>query len=279
MLLMSPTTPTIESRLQVGLRNPRSISRNIRASAGGLAVHHGGASQGIPATVKHTICRARVRGWQDYHMDGKGWVDLAYSWVVCQHGTVMTGRGFGVRTAANGTNDANDRYLACCWLGGGSETPTPAALNGIEWLIGEIRRRGAGRDVKPHRAFFGTDCPGSLLAHQTPNWTIAIIGDRATTPATPGARPATVPPFPLARGQYFGPKDGGKNSISGFYGHRSDLARWQAAAFTRNPSLTRLQADGLYGPKTAAWVRAFQAKRLVGVDGLIGPTTWGLAWR
>lgn len=277
-MLMNPPAPRLESRAQIGLRNPRSISRDIRASAGGLAVHHGGAAQGIPETLRHDLCRARVRGWQDYHMDGKGWVDLAYNWVVCQHGILMTGRGFGVRSAANGTNDANDRYLACCWLGGGTETPSAAALTAIEWLIGEIRRRGAGRDVKPHRAFFGTDCPGSILATWTPNWTLAVIGD-ATTPSTPGARPALVPAFPLGRGQYFGPRTGGPNSISGFYGHRSDLARWQAAAPSHAPSLGRLEADGLYGIKTATWVRQFQAKRLVGVDGLIGPTTWGLAWR
>lgn len=265
-----PAAPVIDSRAAIGLRSPRSISTAIRAAAGGLAVHHGGDAQRIPASDAHTRCRARVRGWQDFHMGERGWVDLAYNWVVCQHGILMVGRGFGVRSAANGSNDGNDRYLACCWLGGGDEQPTPAAEATIGWLIGEIRRRGAGTDVQPHRHFFQTTCPGDVLAKAADVWRSATILEPGTKPsARPGK--ASAPAFPLSRGQYFGPRTGGPNSISGFYGHRSDLARWQG-------KVGGLLADGLYGPATAARARALQATKKVDVDGLIGPVTWKAAW-
>jgi len=283
-ILLTPVAPTLESRAQVGLRAPRSISRNVRPAAGGMAIHHGGEAQKIDTHDAHTACRARVRGWQDFHMDGRGWVDLAYNWVVCQHGVVMVGRGLGVRSAANGTNDANDRYLAVCWLGGGAETPTPQASAAIEWLIGEARSRGVGRDVQPHRRFFATTCPGDPLAAATKVWATAIIGAAAgavggavVPPATPGAKPATVPAFPLPSGYYFGPRDGGTQSVSGFFpvaGHsvRPALARWQAR-------VGGLQADGLYGARTAARAREFQKRNHLPIDGKIGPVTWKAAWR
>lgn len=273
-ITLTPAAPTIDSRAAVGLRSPRSVSTNIRAAAGGLAVHHGGDAQGIPASDSHARCRLRVRGWQDFHMGsapvGRGWVDLAYNWVVCQHGVLMVGRGFGVRSAANGSNDGNDRYLACCWLGGGDEQPTVAAKTAIEWLVGEIRRRGAGTDVQPHRHFFPTTCPGDALAKMADVWRGATILEPG---AKPSARPgkASAPAFPLSRGQYFGPRAGGPNSVSGFYSHRSDLARWQA-------KVGGLTADGLYGPATAARARALQAAKKAAVDGLIGPVTWKAAW-
>jgi peptidoglycan hydrolase-like protein with peptidoglycan-binding domain len=268
--ILTPTAPTLDSRLQVGLRQPRSISHNIRPATGGISIHHGGDAQKIPASASHQNCRHRVQEWQDFHMDGRGWVDLAYNWVVCQHGIVMVGRGWGVRSAANGSNDGNDRYHAVCWLGGGNETPSDHAVNAIVWLIGETRTRGGGRDVRPHRFFFGTTCPGDWLAGQTPFWATATVEDRASAPATP--RPATIPAFPLAIGQYFGPRTGGPNSISGAYSHRSDLARWQAKA-------GRLIADGVYGPRTATRARQVQTAHHLPVDGLIGPKTWRAVWQ
>jgi len=34
-------------------------------------------------------------------------------------------------------------------------------------------------------------------------------------------------------------------------------------------------ADGLYGPNTEEQVRAFQTAQNIGVDGVVGPETWG----
>jgi hypothetical protein len=97
-------------------------------------------------------------------MDGHGWVDIAYTSGYCNHGYVLAGRGYGVRTAANGTNDSNQNYYAFVWVGGGSAKPNQTALNALEWLIGDARKHGdAGNKVKPHSLFHSTACPGDTI--------------------------------------------------------------------------------------------------------------------
>ena len=89
-------------------------------------------------------------------------------------------------------------------------------------------------------------------------------------PKTPNA-----PKFPLGSNEYFGPKSGPNNSVSGYYSHRSDLRRWQQRMKDRGWSIT---PDGLYGNRTATVARKFQAEKGLAVDGLIGRRTWDAAW-
>lgn len=153
------------SRADAGLRSPRSRSRRVWPDQGGVAVHYGGA--GKPPS-SHAGCVATWRGWQSYHMNTHGWVDIAYNFGFCNHGYVFAGRGMGVRSAANGTNDANSRFLAAVWIGGGSYTPTRQALDALEWIIAEVRTKGdGGSSVRPHRYFKSTTCCGDYLSDVT----------------------------------------------------------------------------------------------------------------
>jgi hypothetical protein len=251
--------PQIDSRAVLRLRAARSVSHDIHPESGGLAIHWGGEKMGL-GTQPHESCRAAVRQWQAFHMDTRGWVDIAYNWVICNHGVIMTGRGWNVRSAANGTNDSNDHYVAACWLGGlGDPDPSAAARFAFGWLARDIQSRGAAPDVQPHRHFYNTDCPGAAL--------VAVADTlRAAKPST------ATPPFPLPAGSYFGPVDGPPESVSGYYSHRSDLAKWQARIGLG------LVADGLYGPATAASAKVFQHGHGLDPDGLIGRDTWDAAW-
>lgn len=84
-----------------------------------------------------------------------------------------------------------------------------------------------------------------------------------------------APPFPLPNGWYFGPKEGPEWSVSGFYGHREDLRRWQQRMRDRGWNIT---PDGLYGDETAGVTYAFQVEKGLYPDKLIGPVTWTAAW-
>jgi hypothetical protein len=117
--------------------------------------------------AQHVNCAGRVRGIQRYHMEENGWLDIAYSHVVCRHGYVFVGRGYGIRTAANGTVEANDHYFAICFLGNdsaGRADVTPAARRGLGELIRDYQRRyPRALRVRPHSAFVATACPGLEL--------------------------------------------------------------------------------------------------------------------
>jgi hypothetical protein len=261
----------LDSRAQTGLLAPKSISKKIWPERGGVAIHWAGEHVGLTGADHHDRCRATLRGWQEFHVGTRGWVDLAYNWVICNHGVVMVGRGWGVRSAANGTNDANDRFLAACWMGGkGDGNPTPAVTKAFLDLINEVRRRGAATNVQPHRFFYGTECPGTFLTDQARRWRAAEIPQTSAPSVS-----AVIPPrFPLPAGHYFGPRNGPTESVSGFVSHRSELAVWQARRGFKGRA-----ADGLYGPATAKAARELQAKRGLRVDGLIGRATWTAAWQ
>ncbi len=97
-------------------------------------------------------------------------------------------------------------------------------------------------------------------------------------PRGPAARPApahAAPPFPLPAGSYFGPRTGPNQSVSGYFGHRDQLATWQRQMIARG---WHLAADGYYGPGTEQVTRQFQTEKHLTVDGQIGPKTWAAAW-
>lgn len=89
------------------------------------------------------------------------------SHLFCRHGYVFVGRGFGARSAANGTADANDHYFAICFLGDdsvGRADVTREARRVLRQLIAEYRRRyPKAREVRPHSDFVATQCPGDEL--------------------------------------------------------------------------------------------------------------------
>lgn len=169
------------TREQAGLVLPRQVSHNVWPERGGVAVHHGGD----PVPVRsHAECVARWRAWQAFHMDpvtGRGWSDIAYNGGVCDHGYALAGRGWGVRSAAQGTNDGNDRFVAVCHINT-APVPTPAAYDAFEWWVTTFRKAGAGAEVLPHYRFHSTSCPGNVLGARA-------LGSWNGKPLTPDGPP------------------------------------------------------------------------------------------
>ena len=149
----------IVSRSQWGARPPRATTALVPSQVRGIAVHY--TAMDADRVHDHAGCAARVRGIQRFHMDTRSWNDIAYSWLVCQHGYVFEGRGWGVRTAANGTNDGNNGYHAVCFLGGDTDRDDVTAAG--RDALGRVLRAAPGGDVKPHSFFTTTTCPGDEL--------------------------------------------------------------------------------------------------------------------
>lgn len=258
------------TRAEAGLRRPRSVSRNITPAQGGVAVHYGGPAQKLG---DHAACVRRWAQWQRFHVDSRGWSDIAYTGGYCDHGYAFAGRGAGVRTAANGTNAGNDDYYAVTWLGGEGEVPTTAALDALEWWVAELRKAGAGKRVRAHRSFKPTGCPGDHLVRVAADLDGQPVETTPTpTPAPAPAKPAPASPRPALAAPKVPPYPG--LTVEGMRNSRV-TARFQQRLKDRGWKIT---VDGDHGPGTSRVLRAFQQEKRLQVDGKGGPATWKALW-
>ncbi len=158
------------TRAEWGARAPKRTAPALWTDL--ATIHWEGPRMG---TFSHDRCAGKVRAIQGFHMDSRGWNDIAYSAIVCPHGYVFEGRGRGAKTGANGTNRGNDSAYAVCALVGEGDPTTDALLDGIAaavtWL--GCTRTNAHRDWKP------TACPGDVLTSH------AHTGRFLTIPTTP----------------------------------------------------------------------------------------------
>ena len=79
--------------------------------------------------------------------------------------------------------------------------------------------------------------------------------------------PITVPPFPGRNLQLTDPPMSG-----------ADVRTWQQQLLALGWTVVGT-ADGNFGPHTDAGTRGFQSSRGLRADGVVGPITWGAAWR
>ena len=159
------------------------------ADIDGTALHWPGMSSPIDAAGdigKRRVASA-LRGWQNYHMDVRGWSDIAYQAAVDQAGRKWTLRGLPIKSGANGNDDVNTRYGAILLILGPGEAPSAAMKATTREVVAEFKARFPGcrskpyghRDVRPA----GTDCPGPLA------YAAIQRGE-----FTPGATPPPPPP-------------------------------------------------------------------------------------
>ncbi|MGW4050789.1 peptidoglycan recognition protein family protein [Streptomyces sp. NPDC004779] len=150
-------------RAQYGLPavNPAAYIGSTR----GVKVHYLGTAY---SSRPHAQCAAYVRQIRESHLANKqeNYSDVAYNYLVCEHGDAYEGRGVHKRTGANGNAELNARdYAVCALLGSSGLTePTDAMLHGIRDAIEELRENGAAGDwIGGHRDGHATSCPGDPL--------------------------------------------------------------------------------------------------------------------
>lgn len=150
------------TRAQWGARAPKRITRgNLNAHSTG---HWNGPTVKVGGSTgwAHSKCAALVRGIQNFHMDGRGWSDIAYNFVVCQHGYVFEGRGLNVVNGANGTNSGNRSSHAIMWMAGPGNRFTDGEKAGFKACVDYVgRKTSAPNDAIGHRDHKATECPGN----------------------------------------------------------------------------------------------------------------------
>jgi len=165
------------SRGEWGAQAPRRRVLVDSSDMEGIVVHH-------TVTPGGGDLDARVRSVQNFHRNTRGWFDIAYSYLIGLDGRVYEGRGSGVQQGA--TNQVNNRFYAVAFIGnfGGScdcapKSPpemkrdqlTPQAIEAFRCLRSLLIDEGVGPDLRLHREFKATSCPGDNIDNvRTYNW-------------------------------------------------------------------------------------------------------------
>jgi len=237
----------------------RPLTRLDPAQVVGMAVHWPGTTGPIGDPGARRIA-ARLEGYRAFHTDpepvGRGWSDIAYNVAVDQGGRIWPLRGIAWRSAANGDQATNMRYVAVLALVGPGEQPTPELLEGLRVVRRDnvLTSYPAARNVVGHRDVRPdpTDCPGDILERLIKAGT--LLGPTAI-PAGTGAEPR---PFELHRYLRYG--------CTG-----PDVRALQKRLNTLQDRDTRV--DGDFGPDTRARLITFQRSHDLDGDGVVGPAT------
>lgn len=180
--------PPIVSRAEWGARAPTS-SPSYGTELKLAVVHHSATANGFTRAQVPSI----IRSIQAFHMDGRGWSDIAYNFVVDPWGGIWEGRAGGVDELVTGAHAMgfNTNTVGIVGLGTFDSTaPTPAMLDAysevIAWKFagagidpnGSVAFTSGGSTTIPagttvtlprvigHRQVGATGCPGNLTFGQ-----------------------------------------------------------------------------------------------------------------
>jgi hypothetical protein len=171
----------MQTRSQTGLVPPTNVTFVRLSARTEFFVHYEGAT---PLTQSHSECAAKVREFQRFHMEQRGWSDIGYNFLVCQHGTVFEGRGW----TAVGAHcpDHNTTGIGAQFMIGGSQEPSDAAKAAMHELYLEAcRLTGKTLAKKGHRDGFATECPGAAAYAWVKAGMPAPITEENDMPLTP----------------------------------------------------------------------------------------------
>lgn len=127
----------------------------------GIVCHYPAAGKDIGVLTQAQEA-SRLRGWRNYHVSGRGWVDIGYNYGIGQSGRIYSLRGNRVGAHAGGHNSTTVGVL---FMVGDNEALTPAAKKAFKSLRAYLRNKGAGSGVWGHQQMSGasTRCPGPYI--------------------------------------------------------------------------------------------------------------------
>ncbi|MBC7273199.1 MAG: N-acetylmuramoyl-L-alanine amidase [Streptomyces sp.] len=187
-----------------------------------------------------------VRQIQNFHMDGRGWPDIGYNFLVDKYGRIYEGVGWDHR--GSHATGYNTTHIGCCFIGsdGDATEAAKASIRALYYHAASVYGRTLNATYHSGLPGASTACPGNDLR----NWVLGGMGatDIGIIVVTPAPSTST-----------------GRGDI------RSVLSQqWAVNLLGYAP---RLVEDGVFGPLTLAGVKWLQGVVGVGQDGLWGPNT------
>ncbi len=234
----------------------------------GMSAHYDGANQGL-AKKRCDACITYWKATRSFHMNTREWSDIGYAYFVCPHGVIFEGRGFGYTQAAqaqqgNRLPNGNTRWITVTFGTGPDEDPTPVQLSAWHRLRNWLRKnKGLGSQVKGHRDFSLTSCPGNRI------YKLVTSGVLSTSPTDLEKDDDELASLPLLR-------EGDDNY------HVKTL---RACLFARghvpivlvsDTDLRKWLENTKFDKSLTSVVKDFQKTEKTDVDGLVGPKTWAL---
>lgn len=161
------------TRKQIGLRPAKS---RVYLNANLMTAHYGGESpwgtvdrrteDSFKKGTNHNRCATIWRAYQAFHMDSRGYADIAYNFGVCPHGVIFEGRGPNTQSGAQ-MGGINRKTFAWCYIGGaGDPFPIEAQLA----VHHETTTEYSLRTTLDHSKWAVTGCAGDHIRNAISEW-------------------------------------------------------------------------------------------------------------
>ncbi len=130
----SSSGPTVITRAAWGAR-AQACTPNVATALVGAVIHHTAGSNSY-ATVAQAA--QQIRGDQAYHIDGRGWCDIGYNFLVDKWGNIYEGRANSLTSAVVGVHAGgfNTGSLGVSMLGSYDSAPSAATQQAVAQIVG-----------------------------------------------------------------------------------------------------------------------------------------------
>ncbi len=169
----------------------------------GVFLHYLGPGSTADLRTEEDCRKEIAEVYLQHKTEGQFEGDIAYNYLVCQHGHIYEGRGEQRGEGNGGEADPidgrgrNEGFYSILGMIRSDDVASEAMLRAIRDLIGHLRHhvnphtgKTAGNRILPHSFGYDTDCPGNLHMYARPGSTIdpPCRGGRPPTSTSTGRR-------------------------------------------------------------------------------------------